>query len=123
MRHALYEFIEAPAFSRYREDYLDDDELLEVQLTLIANPDAGDLIPDAGGLRKVRWSDKRRSKGKRGGLRIIYYAFLSENEIWLMTLYSKDEMDDLTKVQRRALSMVIQTEKAARARERRKGTK
>jgi hypothetical protein len=123
MPHALYEFIEAPAFSRYREDYLDDDELLEVQLTLIANPDAGDLIPDAGGLRKVRWSDKRRSKGKRGGLRIIYYAFLSENEIWLMTLYSKDEMDDLTKVQRRALSMVIQTEKAARARERRKGTK
>ena len=123
MRHALYEFIEAPAFSRYREDYLDDDELVEVQLTLIANPDAGDLIPDAGGLRKVRWSDKRRSKGKRGGLRIIYYAFLSENEIWLMTLYSKDEMDDLTKVQRRALSMVIQTEKAARARERRKGTK
>jgi hypothetical protein len=123
MPHALYEFIEAPAFSRYREDYLDDDELVEVQLTLIANPDAGDLIPDAGGLRKVRWSDKRRSKGKRGGLRIIYYAFLSENEIWLMTLYSKDEMDDLTKVQRRALSMVIQTEKAARARERRKGTK
>ena len=123
MRKILYEFIEAPAFSRYVKSYLDDEELGEVQEALIANPDAGDPIPESGGLRKLRWQDKRRGKGKRGGLRIIYYAFLSESEIWLMTLYSKDEMDDLTKPELRVLGNLIHTEKAAREKAKRKGPK
>jgi hypothetical protein len=117
---AFYEFIEAPAFSRYRDDYLDDDDLCEVQQALIDNPDSGDPIPGAGGLRKLRWPDKRRGKGKRGGIRIIYYGFLSANEIWLVTLYSKDEMSDLTKSEQRRLSAAIQAEKTARTK---KGTK
>jgi hypothetical protein len=114
MPQVLFEFIEAPAFSRYREHYFDDDELGEVQQTLIADPNAGELIPQTGGLRKLRWPDKHRGKGKRGGLRIIYYAFLSESEIWLMTLYSKGEMDDLTKPEQRALAVLMEREKLAR---------
>ena len=77
----LFEFAEAPAFSRFREDYLDDDAFSELQYALAADPEAGDLIPGAGGVRKLRWKDPRRGKGKRGGLRIIYYCFISDEEI------------------------------------------
>ncbi len=87
----VFQFVEAPAFSRYREDYLDDEGFGELQRCLAGNPEEGDLIPGAGGVRKLRWKDPRRKKGKRGGLRVIYYCFLSDEEIWLLTLYDKDE--------------------------------
>jgi hypothetical protein len=53
-------FIEAPAFSRYRENYLDDEGFRALQQALSANPEAGDQIPGAGGIRKLRWKDNRR---------------------------------------------------------------
>ena len=109
-----FQFVEAPAFSRYRDDYLDDDGFTELQRNLAANPEAGDLVPGAGGIRKLRWKDSRRSKGKRGGLRVIYYCFLSDEEIWLLTLYDKDEAADLTKDQREQLRRTLETERAAR---------
>jgi len=109
----LFEFIEAPAFARYRDKYLTDDEFRELQATLIANPKAGDRMPGTGGVRKLRWEDVRRGKGKRGGLRIIY-GFLSQDQIWLMTLYGKNEMSDLTADEKRQLKNVVRAEKAAR---------
>lgn len=115
MLPTYFEFIEAPSFSRYRERYIDDDELRELQEHLSDNPEAGADIPGTGGFRKLRWEDKRRGKGKRGGLRIIYYAFLSTEEIWLMTLYDKDEAEDLTSKQKKELKQAITAEKAARA--------
>lgn len=66
-------FVELPAFARFRKDYLDDDAFLQLQIALMKNPDSGDLIPDAGGLRKMRFKDSRRGKGTRGGLRVIFY--------------------------------------------------
>ena len=66
-------FVELPAFERYRSDYLDDDGFLALQNLLMKRPEAGDLIQDTGGLRKLRFADVRRGKGKRGGLRVIYY--------------------------------------------------
>ena len=66
-------FIELPAFERYRDDYFDDDDFGWLQGALMANPEAGDLIEGTGGLRKLRFGDRRRAKGKRGGLRVIYY--------------------------------------------------
>jgi hypothetical protein len=65
-------FIELPAFERHREDYLDDNGFRALQNLLMKHPEAGDLIPDTGGLRKLRFRDVRRGKGKRGGLRVIY---------------------------------------------------
>ena len=112
-RNAL-QFVEAPAFSRYREGYLDDEEFRELQEALAANPEEGDLIPGAGGIRKLRWRDSRRGKGKRGGLRIIYYCFLSDEEIWLLTLYDKNEAADLTKEEKDHLRRALETERAAR---------
>lgn len=66
-------FIELPAFERHRSDYLDDEGFRRLQDTLMANAEAGDPIEGTGGLRKLRFGDARRSKGKRGGLRVIYY--------------------------------------------------
>jgi hypothetical protein len=75
------EFIEGPAFTRYISAYLADDEYLELQMLLAENPDAGDLMPGTAGFRKLRWEDPKRGKGRRGGLRIIYFYFLSEQLI------------------------------------------
>jgi hypothetical protein len=87
-----------------------------LQQALATNPEEGDLIPGADGIRKLRWRDSRRGKGKRGGLRIIYYCFLSDGEIWLLTLYGKDEASDLTKDEKAQLRRVLDAERAARKR-------
>lgn len=109
-----FQFVEAPAFARFRDDYLDDDGFAELQRYLAGNPEAGDMVPGAGGIRKLRWKDPRRGKGRRGGLRVIYYCFLSEQEIWLLTLYDKDEAADLTKNERDQLRRALEAERAAR---------
>ena len=87
-----------------------------MQRALAANPEEGDLIPGAGGIRKLRWKDSRRGKGKRGGLRIIYYCFLWDEEIWLLTLYGKDEASDLSKEQKAQLKKALEAERATRRR-------
>jgi hypothetical protein len=109
------EFIEAPAFTRHLPDYLNDDDYRKLQARLGANPGLGDLMPGTGGFRKARWGDVRRGKGRRGGLRIIYYHFRSDHQIWLMTLYDKDEASDLTASEKRALKAAIESELEARA--------
>jgi hypothetical protein len=63
------EFLEAPTFTALVTDYLEDDEYRALQLFLAEDPEAGDVIPGTGGFRKLRWADRRRRKGKRGGLR------------------------------------------------------
>jgi hypothetical protein len=103
-------FIELPAFERHRDDYLDDDGFAQLQVELMVNPVAGDLIEGTGGLRKLRFKDSRRSKGKRGGLRVIFYYWTGGPEFWLFTLYDKDEMSDLTPKQRVALKEIIKDE-------------
>src|SRR5260370_9717513 len=108
------EFIEAPAFSRYVSDYLADEEYREFQSRLALNPELGDLIPGTGGFRKLRWADPRRGKGRRGGLRFIYYYFKAEQKVWLMTLYGKDEASDLTPKERKALRSALEAELKAR---------
>jgi len=104
------EFIEAPAFTRCIADYMDDEAYRLLQSTLAQNPDAGDVMPGTGGFRKLRWADPRRGKGRRGGMRVIYYNFSLDQQIWLITVYSKDEVDDLTSEQKRALKHAIAVE-------------
>jgi hypothetical protein len=109
------EFFESPPFTRYLRDYLADEEYGRLQYLVAQNPELGDMMPGTGGFRKLRWADPRRGKGRRGGLRIIYYYFPAEQQIWLMTLYGKDEVDDLTAGEKRALSAAITAELKARA--------
>jgi hypothetical protein len=109
-------FVELPAFERSRETYLDDDGFSRLQEVLMANAEAGEVIQGTGGLRKLRFSDARRSKGKRGGLRVIYYYWTGGPEFWLFTLYDKDEVVDLTPRQREALKERIKDELRMRRR-------
>jgi putative transcriptional regulator len=83
------EFIEAPAFTRYLPSYLNDDGYKELQTKLGANPELGDLMPGTGGFRKLRWPDARRGKGRRGGLRVIYYYFSSDSQMGKATIMAK----------------------------------
>ena len=80
-------------------------------------------IPGTGGFRKVRWADRRRGHGRRGGLRVIYYLFLQENQLWLLTLYGKDDAVDLTASEKRRLKAAIDQEKKQRAKRRVAGRK
>ncbi|KAG1449814.1 hypothetical protein G6F57_016538 [Rhizopus arrhizus] len=89
-------FVELPPFQRHRSTYMDDTGFLALQVMLLRNPTAGELIQKAGGLRKVRFADLRRQKGKRGGLRVIYYWWSGGAQFWLFTVYGKDEQDDLS---------------------------
>lgn len=114
MHKILPSFVELPPFERVREIYLSDDQYAELQQTLIANPTAGDMITKTGGLRKIRFEDKRRNKGKRGGLRIIYYYHLSDTEFLMFTVYDKNEADDLTHDQKAVLKKLLQHELKAR---------
>jgi hypothetical protein len=79
----------------------------------MANPEAGDVIPDAGGLRK-RFGDARRGKGKRGGLRVIYFWWEVGCQFWLFTLYGKGEMRDLSPTERSAVRNLLKAELEAR---------
>ena len=76
----------------------------------MANPEAGDVIEGTGGLRKLRHPDPRRGKGKRGGLRVIYYWWLGGDQFWLFTVYDKDQADDLTPEQRKVLKQLLKRE-------------
>lgn len=86
-------FIEAPTFSRLIHRYLSDDEYAALQWALVLRPEAGAIIPGSGGIRKLRWAAKGR--GKRGGLRVIYYWRNREGEIVLLTLYAKNEAENI----------------------------
>lgn len=107
-------FVELPAFARHRADYLDDGGFRGLQAAMMANPQAGDVIEGTGGLRKLRHADPRRGKGKRGGLRVIYYWWDGGPQFWLFTLYDKDEMADLTPAECKALKHLLKTELEAR---------
>ena len=88
-------FVELPAFERLRSHYLDDHAFAALQKLLMASPEAGDQMPGSGGLRKLRFGDARRSKGTRGGLRVLYFWWKTGAQFWLFTLYSKGELDEL----------------------------
>lgn len=82
-------FVELPAFSRYRAAHLDDEGFRGLQRLMMKNPEAGSVIEATGGLRKLRYGDSERGKGKRGGLRVIYYWWDGGSQFWLFTLTAR----------------------------------
>jgi mRNA-degrading endonuclease RelE of RelBE toxin-antitoxin system len=115
------EFFEAPSFTRHLQEYLTEDKYRALQSQLAEHPELGDMMPGAGGFRKLRWADQRRRKGRRGGLRVIYYHFAVDQQIWLMTLYDKSEAADLTKAEKKTLQNAIAAEVRARAARKKRG--
>lgn len=103
-------FRETPLFTRRIVEILDDTEYAELQAALVVRPELGRLIPDTGGLRKVRWAESQRGKGKRGGVRIIYYWHREGALIYMLLAYSKGERDDLSPHEKRQLRKLIAEE-------------
>jgi hypothetical protein len=100
--------LETHVFTAHILQLLADDEYRLLQEELVARPDAGRLIRGAGGLRKVRWAAK--GHGKRGGIRVIYYWHVAEDQLLMLLAYAKNEQDDLTPRQRAVLRKIIETE-------------
>ena len=89
----MFSFVESKLFTRLVGDYLTDDEYGRLQATLIDAPESGAGVPGSGGVRKLRWAQPGR--GKRGGIRVIYYAKTREGVIWMLTIYAKNEEQNI----------------------------
>ena len=101
-------FIETSIFTRLVTTLLKDDEYRQLQMALYIHPEAGAIIPHSGGLRKIRWSITGR--GKRGGVRAIYYWVVAKDQILMLFLYPKNEQDDLTPQQLKVLREIVEKE-------------
>mgnify|MGYP001559729583 FL=1 len=91
--NANMEFIETSIFTKLIYTYLTDDEYLGLQIFLLKHPEEGNIVPGSGGVRKLRWGSS--GKGKRGGVRVIYYFKKREGEIWMLTIYGKSEIENI----------------------------
>ncbi len=100
------EFIEVPAFTSRVLRYLGEDRYADLQIHLTRHPDAGAIIPGSKGLRKVRWA--ARGRGKRGGVRIVYYWHVAPEIITFLDVYPKSEKDNLTKHELRLLNLLLE---------------
>jgi mRNA-degrading endonuclease RelE of RelBE toxin-antitoxin system len=100
--------IETPIFTKQLLSTLSDDEYRLFQNMLMERPDAGKVIPGSAGLRKLRWAAEGR--GKRGGLRVIYYWFTARGSILLLFIYPKNVQDNLTPDQLKQLKKIVEEE-------------
>jgi putative transcriptional regulator len=89
-------FIETDEFTAWVAEYLSDDDLAALQRELLADPEKGVVMPGCGGLRKLRIANPRRGKGKRGGAQVIYLHIEEVDQVRLITVYGKDQKDDLS---------------------------
>ncbi len=86
--------VETLLFQRQWPLYWTEEERGTFAAYIAEHPAAGDVVPESGGIRKVRWS--RAGTGKSGGVRVIYYTRTAEGELVLLTLYAKSKTDNLT---------------------------
>ncbi len=105
---AKVEFKRFRLFEKSSSGLFTEHDVVELELALMADPEAGDLIPGAKGLRKIRRALKGR--GKRGGARVIYYHIISDHQILLLYDYAKNQQGDLTPAQTKQLVQLVQEE-------------
>ena len=89
----MYTLVETPTFVAEAAKLWSEEERLEFFTWLAANPEAGNVVSQSGGCRKVRWS--RAGTGKRGGVRVIYFTRLPSGQIWLLLVYAKSLRDNI----------------------------
>lgn len=102
------EFKRLRFFEKSSAGLFSEQEVFELELALMADPEAGDLIPGAKGLRKIR--RPLIGRGKRGGARVIYYHIVSDHQILLLYAYAKNRQGDLTSAQIKQLTQLVQEE-------------
>ncbi|QUX93230.1 hypothetical protein CYL31_18310 [Marinomonas sp. A3A] len=98
--------VETPIFTKLINEIMSDDEYKELQEALVIKPDLGVLIKNSGGLRKIRWSVDGR--GKRGGVRIIYYWMTENEQLYMMYIFPKSTQENLTDAQTKALRQIVE---------------
>lgn len=99
---------ETSIFTKIILDLISDDSYRQLQQELIKNPETGKIIKSSGGIRKVRWNTQ--DKGKRGGIRVIYYWITAEDELYMLYAYPKAKQEDLTSQQLSVLKTVVEEE-------------
>ncbi len=90
----MFTVIETPTFVRLARDCWNDDDRIAFISFIAGDPEAGAVVPGSGGVRKVRWGSSGR--GKRGGVRVIYFNRLANGEIWLLLVYDKATRDNIS---------------------------
>lgn len=89
----MISFVETRLFTRLVQEYLSDDEYSALQQALLQDPEAGAVVPGSGGVRKLRWG--MAGRGKRGGLRVIYFLRTRQGQIWMLTIYPKNVAENI----------------------------
>jgi mRNA-degrading endonuclease RelE of RelBE toxin-antitoxin system len=100
--------VETSIFTRQVQQLLTDEEYRKLQTALVNRPDTASIIRGSGGLRKVRWALPGR--GKRGGVRVIYYWAVHQEQILMLFMYGKNERDDLSSAQLKTLRRTVEEE-------------
>ena len=102
------EFLETPVFTEEVRGLLTGEEYRALQSALVLRPAQGSIIPGSGGLRRIRW--KAKGKGKRAGVRVIYYWIVEESKIYMLMLYGKSTRTDLMPAQSKILAKLVKQE-------------
>lgn len=97
--------VETPYYLRKAAGLLDEEDREEPTTYIGSAPEAGDVIPESGGIRKIRWAAK--GKGKRGGVRVIYYFHNKTLPVFLLTVYAKNQKGNLTKAERNEWKQLV----------------
>jgi mRNA-degrading endonuclease RelE of RelBE toxin-antitoxin system len=101
-------FVETPVFTSSLRGLLSAEEYRQLQIALLLRPEQGAVIRGSGGLRKLRWGVAGR--GKRGGIRLIYYWEPADELFYMLYVYPKNVQDDLTPSQVRTLRRLVEEE-------------
>lgn len=104
----MYTIAETPSFIEDAKKLWAEEDRAAFCVWIAGNPEAGDVIPNSGGCRKVRWS--RAGMGKQGGVRVIYFTRLQSGEIWLLVIYAKAVRDNIPGHLLKAIREVIENE-------------
>lgn len=102
METKLLTVVETPAFLRQAEKIWTVQERAALVDHIARNPESGVLIPDTGGVRKLRWG--RQGSGKRGGARVIYFHHHQDSPLYLLLAYAKAQADDMTPAEKKAVT-------------------
>ena len=99
--------IETLLFQKQWPLYWTEEERGEFAAYIAESPDAGDVVPESGGIRKIRW--RRAGSGKSGGIRVIYFTRIAEEEVVLLTLYAKAKTDNITGTKLKEIRRVLES--------------
>jgi hypothetical protein len=97
--------VETARFLKDAKPLLSDAERAELVVYVGANPEAGEIIPETGGVRKIRWA--LAGRGKRGGARVIYYYHNERLPLFLLAAYGKNEKANLSMAERNAMKRLV----------------